>query len=548
MKTERVKEFPMKDQLFNDYIEAFDKVSDFFTFDPKEEESFQRRMETMVPKPFEQRKELVASLTAYNRSLGCSHKVLRNIKKLKEKDTFAVVTGQQAGIFAGPLYSIYKAAAVISLSKHIENETGKTVVPIFWVASEDHDFQEVSSVFVPGKSTKTEKISVLKPYANNISVGNLPLPKDIDDAIENYEKLTLEDKYKEKWMEIIKSAAYGSGSLADWFARLMSALFSKYGLIFFDSMDQHGRDFSKSIFLAALQNHDEINHVLTDNKHELTAKKYTPQLEWDSQTLPFFLNTPEGRFSLVKEDDHTYTANDPSKTCFSKEDIESEIDKKPGRFSPNVLLRPMVQDHILPTVAYAAGPGEIAYYAQLKNIYPVFQQEMPVIFPRLSATIIDEDMTEALNIFDLSIEELFYDHDDHLKNYLHSKEPFSIEKRFDEIKQIFENYYNHLGNDLVEIDEDLKTLSEENFGRIRHQIEYLENKTKQKHRRNEKKAVQLYENLKENLLPKGNPQERMFTVFPYLFRLDQAFLDAVTDIQPDQYFQHIALLVGDDKN
>lgn len=511
------------------FLNDFASVGDFYTYNPADPASFRRRREYLNRSDYQNRDILIHALLAYNEKLGCTAATRRNIAKLHSANAAAVVTGQQAGILTGPLYTIYKTVTAVLLARQCEAELSIPVLPVFWVASEDHDFQEINHINIPDGRGGISRLTLPFTPAGKLSVGNIPaLPAGLR-LIEDLAYVAPEGEHKTEILALLQRTAQASGNLGEWCARLMSELFGRYGLVCFDPLESPFRALLSGFFRRALLSFQSVGAALADATGRLSARGITPQLTPEAENTNLFLYEREERLSLISGDGLSFRLRGRSGDTRRLAELIALTAARPDQFSPNVALRPVAQDIIFPTLAYVAGPGEIAYYAQLKDVYPVFGREMAIIYPRLSLTLVDAADAAALSSLGLDPAVVLQSGRQALDIYLARVDPVGIDTVFDALEKNFAAAYAELADLVTALNPDLRSLSEGNLGRILYQVNYLRRKAKQRLRRNNRASVRQFEAVLTNLLPRGEKQERVLNICPYLFRCGTDFIAALTE-------------------
>jgi len=320
--------------------------------------------------------------------------VLAHIAALRDPEGVAVVTGQQIGLFGGPLYTVYKAVTALQLAHRLAQETGRPVAPVFWLAGEDHDWEEVRSAVVVGASGP-ERIA-LPPSDSREPVGRRVLGEEVEAALAALTAATgraLPDGLR---------AAYRPGARGtDAFARWMAALFAGTGLVLFSPDDARLKALAAPVFSREIAAPADTLGALLAAGDALAAGGFHQQVTPLAGNL--FLMEPEGRFTLDPDGDGFALRGLGRR--LSRADLDARLAADPGAFSPNVVLRPVVEAALLPTAAYVAGPGEAAYYAQLRGVYDAFGVPMPVVYPRASATLVPPKTQRVLDRYGLAVED-----------------------------------------------------------------------------------------------------------------------------------------------
>lgn len=504
-------------------------VSNFYAYDPADPVSYQRRLAVLRKTPSPDRAVLIDALHSYNNSLGGTTATRRNIGRLRAGNSAAIVTGQQAGVLTGPLYTIYKTITAVLLARKCEDEFGVPVVPVFWVASEDHDYYEINHINLYNGRGGITRLQLPYTPDGKQSVGHLPVLPAALYLIEELEQITPDGEFKGEIAALLRRTARTAGNLGEWCARLMTELFGRYGVVCFDPLESAGRIALRRFFARALRANRSVSETIVQATERLTKHGYKPQLALEADNANLFLYVGEERLILARQEDGLFRLRDHPEKCYSESDLLALADGSPNHFSPNAALRPIAQDMLFPTLAYVAGPGEIAYYAQLKDVYPLFDREMPIIYPRLSLTLVESDDAAVFSRLGLDPAAVLQTGPAALYSYLERVDPVGIDRVFDALENDFSSAYTDLADTLTTLNPNLRQLSEGNLGRILYQVNYLRRKAKQRLRQNNRPAIRAFENALAKLMPNGQKQERIFNICPYLFRYGPGFIDMLTE-------------------
>jgi bacillithiol biosynthesis cysteine-adding enzyme BshC len=326
--------------------------------------------------------------------------VALNLDRLSGK-AVAIITGQQVGLFGGPAYTFYKALSVLRIVEQLR-KSGIEAVPIFWMASEDHDLAEISHVSWPTANGEGRLEWTGDKSLEGRSVGNIVLGDSIISLVKRAaESLTGSDSNE---IESIFASAYRPGAtFGSAFARMMSALFAKRGLILLDPLDARLHKLSAPILIRAAKEQSELGAALLEQNKRLEKLGYHAQVKVSERSTLLFATVEGKRAALVKRNSGFIAGHQE----FTGDQLASEIEAHPESFSPNALLRPIVQDTLLPTAAYIGGPAEIAYFAQNRVLYDRLLGRTPAILPRASFTIIEPVVQRLLTRYSLSIKDVF---------------------------------------------------------------------------------------------------------------------------------------------
>jgi bacillithiol synthase len=536
-----------QDRFMQTYLNDFAQFKDLYEYDPQDAQSIPARISYLDHTVDAQRlRDVSRALLRYNQRLGCSMKSEENIQMLAAGNAYAVVTGQQTGLLTGPLYTIYKIMTAISLAEKITTEQGIHAVPVFWAASEDHDFQEISWFSVYNDHNELETHAVASPHPGRFSIGRLPLTDRIRQSMDFLAESITTGPHRDDYLQILHSTYADAANIADWCSQIIARLFARYGLIMVDSMDPDLRSLSVEIIRRAVFNANDMHAAVAQASHKIECLAFKPQLQIAPDALPVFSNTEKGRHQIQRNESGKLFVHGDDSTQWTVGELSDLIAANPDQYSPNVALRPMVQDHLLPTLAYVAGPGELAYYAQLRHVYPLLGQQMPVIYPRFSATLIHPEMKATLDLLGLKAAEVQRHGAEVLARIIRERAPFSVEDRFRRLQTDIRDLYRLLTSDIVVVDPDLEKIAEGNLERILRQVDYLENKTFQKVRKKEKGTVAHIERLMNYLLPGNQEQERVINVFSFLFEYGERLFDQIMLADPANSFTHTYIFLGDD--
>ena len=472
------------------------------------------------------KQEIVKKLLAYNQKIDVPKQVTLNIEALNKPETFAVITGQQPGIFSGPLYTIYKAMSTIVLCERLSS-LKQSFVPIFWNASEDHDISEVNHI------TTFKQNEPFTIYYNSESrrtaLSHLNLDKsELKRILTIIDCISPDSEFKKPLLNEITRIVQISSTVGEFFSRFMIFLLGDMGLVMIEP--HYLRELMIPIFEKLVRKPTECTRILAETGLQLSELGYSPKIHKKSDICNFFILNEKGKRLQVKHEGKFRISNE----TFSERDILDLLEENPSRFSANAITRPVIQDFLFPTFAYVAGPNEIAYYAQLKGVYDFFSVEMPVIFPRFGATITENKISKTLAKFKAKINEL--------------KDPEKLLKRIasERIDDVFSSFKGAVSKGMTEViqraDSIDPTLIKPCFsakGKIFKTIEVLEGKIASKLKQHDLIARQQITKAYNNLFPYGDLQERHINVLEYIVKFGQEFLKAVhTNFSDARYGEH----------
>ena len=479
--------------------------------------------------PAEKRKVLRKALTEYNTGLGAGPKTLENIALLEGQEALAVVTGQQAGILGGPLYSFYKAAAAVGLAKKLARDLGAPVIPVFWIAAEDHDFREVNHLYLQDREGNPRKVELPPRYGPH-ALEHLPLDREgAREFLEEFCGHLPDTEFKEKVLEGIQSRLQESSGLTQWFGRLMTWLFAESGLVFFNPLMPGIRPLAAPILKAVALKRKEINRVLSLREGEISDLGFPLQVKREKGHLHLFAFLPGGRAALLWKGGRVCTRQ--GEDLGSLEEVAARIQEEPHKFGPGVLTRPLVQEEFLPALSYIGGPGEVSYFAQILPLFPLFSLKAPVLYPRPSLTLLEPRMADYMKRYGLGEEDLFRVREAR-EAYLHSQGLEGLDEAFSGLEGRIREEYRGLKTLLSRVDRGLEPLADKNLGRVLQEVAYLQGKGQQALKEKHKRAVRHFENLENACLPAGRLQERAYNIFPYLVKYGPEFIKELRENFP----------------
>lgn len=520
-------------KLFRDYVTGDKKISQFFDYKHPDLDTLIQEAEKF--KFAGNRQQTVNLLKQFNRQFDGGDSTFNEIEKLSNPGSLVIVTGQQVSLLGGPLFTIYKTLTTILYAHRLEKHTGWPVVPVFWLADEDHDFDEVATVTFPGNtdttsiSYKQKNYSEGPPPAGSIQLGEefLTFKKEISERLDDT------DFTDQIWTEI--SRCYQKKkTFAESFGLWMLKMFGRDGLILAGSNCPEIKDYSKSIFKTAVSEQKLIAETLDNTTYRLLEEGYHGQVQVQPSNL-FYLDEQNRRLKIQYVDE-TWSITGKK---WSHEELIKDIDEYPQNFSPNVFLRPILQDYLLPVAGIAAGPGEIAYYAQMKDFYHVFDKNMPVIIPRFNITLIESAINRIMGELPFTWTDYQKRIEDLEKLYVDESESLDIEKLFGIWKSQVEELSRAKKDDIQKIDPSLAgTIGKANAIYIS-ELDKLKSKVYRAIKKQENVQLDRILRIKQNLFPNGNLQEREVAFIYYMNKYGLRIWDnLLDDLDNEDPFTH----------
>jgi len=494
--------------LFVSYVAGRKNIGARFPGDPFDLDTSVAVAEALKARDYP-REELVRRLVDYNQELGAGEATLRNIDALKKPGTFVVCTGQQPTVLLGPLFTIYKVISCLALARRLSaHAEDLTFIPMFWCASEDHDLEEMNHIHLPGPEGE-----VLRLKIDLLNDGRPAEQVRVDDAIRRILVSAVEtlpdSEFKEEVVALFEPEP--RDTLGTWFNRILLSLFSDDGLVV---LEPHLlRDLSAPVIEAELEGANESARILAEAGAKLAKMNFAPAFDGKRKVHCFYIG--DNRRARIK-----YYAD----FCILGEDrvdrreIPFHLQEHPERFSPDAALRPVVQGAVLPVTTYVAGPGEVAYYAQLKELHKHFGVPMPVIYPRASVTLIEGFVSRAIEKYGLAVDRLFVGEAEReaiLEGTSRGQElAASLEKHIEETAK----HLDALESEVSEFDPGVSRVVRKIHGRIDRDLNYLKRRVANAIDEAAGVGRRQLSKLFANTYPKELPQERVYNVLHYLVK------------------------------
>jgi bacillithiol biosynthesis cysteine-adding enzyme BshC len=448
------------------------------------------------------------------------------LDRFVEEGGYMVTTGQQPGLFSGPLYSVYKAVTALRLANDLEERLGKPVLPVFWVGSEDHDWQEANHAYVVSTDNELLLSSLGdRPGDVHPSLHRIPLGERIAEVRDTFIAALPRTDFSDPYAELLARAVKPGITLPGSFHRILEGLLGPAGLCFTDAADPVLKSASAGILDHELTRSAETEAVLAATANRLEAAGYDLQVALMEGGVNLFLEGPAGRERIYREDGGFRLH--ASGEVLDLAGVRARVEEDPTALSPNVLLRPVVESAVFPTLSYVAGPGEIAYFGQIRGFFEAFSVRMPVVHPRHGAIVVESKVRKVLDKFGLQPDALARPFHEVAGDIAREEVPEDIRRATGALR-------GALGKGVGDLQSAVKALDPTLKGPVQHvraqafaALDELERKVVQAVKRESEIALAQLEKAQLHLYPGGKPQERVLNVFYYLFRYGGAFLDAL---------------------
>jgi len=522
------RQLPHQPKLFLEYLDHFEKVKSFYVHPPAM--SAVTRAARRLDFPEDRRAEVSSLLRKQNVVLGAGAETLSNLDRL-EKGAVAVVSGQQVGLFSGPAYAIYKALTAVQIAEEL-TRGGISAVPVFWMATEDHDLDEVrhSSWFDNGKLVRFELPAVAE---TGQPVGRIALGAQIEPLVQEAAELLANQGSDLLAQYLIESyrpeETYGSA-----FGKLFARLFAQQGLLLMDPLDAGLHKVAAPLYQHALAERDALNEKLLQRGKDLDRAGFDAQVKVTSRSTLLF-RMDEGGRQVITASAEKFQSGEKA---WGREELVHLTHTEPEKFSPNALFRSVVQDYLLPTAAYIAGPAEISYFAQSEVIYRQLLGRMPVMLPRSGFTLVDTKAKKLLQRYSLAVEDVWSGSQGLRHKMERQSVSGALSKNFDRDQKQIASMLAQLGKQMKKIDPTLKGTVERARKRIEYHIEKLRRKAG---RAEDQKSglIAAHEQHLESLLnPHKVLQERELCLLPFLARWGSSALGELQKLSSGKKIGH----------
>jgi bacillithiol biosynthesis cysteine-adding enzyme BshC len=499
-------------KIVTDYLQGEANLQPYYSYSP-DLNGIKKAIENKSKQNID-RQTLAEVLNDQYKNIAVDDAVKNNIEKLLSPDTFTVCTAHQPNLFTGPLYFIYKILHAIRLAKQLEKETsGYKFVPVFYMGSEDADLEELDHFSVQGKNYRWQT-------EQKGAVGRMIVDKDLLTLINELEKQVSVERSGKKFISILRESFQPGNTIQEATLKLVNSLFGKYGLVILIADDARLKKQMLPVFEDDLFDH-KPGTIVADVNNKI-AKDYNVQAHPREVNLFYLLNNLRER--IERKADRFTVIN--SEYSFTKEEIASELEKHPERFSPNVILRGLYQETILPNIAFIGGGGEVSYWLQLKPLFDHYKIPFPVLGLRNSFLIVERKQAELVSKLQLNTKDLFLNPREILNKLLEAegKKP-ELNGELDQVRSIF----SKLKEQAIGVDSTLEKHVEALQTQATKSLVELEKKMLRAERKKHEATARQVEKLKQQLFPKNGLQERVENISYYYTKYGAAFIDELLE-------------------
>jgi bacillithiol biosynthesis cysteine-adding enzyme BshC len=533
-----IRRFPWIRRFAADYAFRFEQVAPYFAGNPARTdawaEAIQRR-HAHAGAPAELAKVLAAQQERRNAPAESRDAA----RRLADPRTVVVITGQQAGLFGGPLFTLLKALTAMKLAEQVSRDHGVPVVPVFWIDAEDHDWPEVSSCTVLDNEFAPRTITLKDLHgAGELPISRLTLDGQIDEAVAALQAALPETDFTLTLLANLKTAYRSGVGMADAFGRFVESVLGPHGLVVYDSSDPAAKPLAGHVFAHELAHPGETAQLAARAGQALIAAGYHAQVTpAEGAVSLFYLN--DGRHSVRFSGDRATVGT--RETSLSA--LLEEVEQAPQHFSPNVLLRPIVQDTLFPTICYVAGPNELAYLGQLRDVYAHFDVPMPLMYQRATATIVDSATLRFLSKYELALDALQPQDESALNQLLQQQLPKAVELALSGASSAVAERMAEVAATVPQIDPTLEGTVQSTLTRMQHDLRTLQNKVIQAAKRRDETLRRQFQHAQAVTFPNGHPQERELGFVWFVNRYGPALVDRLLEDLPLDMGRHWVLQI-----
>ena len=524
-------QIPGQSKLFLEYLKDATALRQFYPEAVRSHSELPARKDRVLAAYKTDRAALCAALERMNRAWGASEATLRNINRLEAADCVAVVTGQQAGLFSGPLYTIYKALSAVKLAECL-SQRGLKAVPVFWIATEDHDFAEVAWVELINRDCGLEKVNVPDEiHTDGVPVGQVNLDGSISAVVDSLLKLLPANEFSDDVEKLLRDSYAPGQRFGHAFAGVMTALSARHGLILLDPLDAELKRLAAPLYSTAARRAPEIAAAIAERSRELEAAGYHAQVTPSSDSFPLFLHDENGaRRALSRNENGKYQPKAEKATAeYSAAELADWALREPERFSPNVTLRAVVQDYLLPTITYYGGAAEIAYFAQTSEVYRLLDRPVTPILHRASITLVERHTWRTLERYGLTLKDFFGGFDQVVASVVNRHLGKDTSEAFDHTTETFNAELDTLREKLHHVDPTLADALDKGRRKINYQVDGLRTRFQRAQISRDEALQRQLERAFDLLYPEKNLQERRINITSLLARHGRYVIDWIFD-------------------
>lgn len=471
MKAEHLdyRDIPGQNEIFLRYLYDFESVAGWYPAGPPVPDTLRKRADQILRSERRYpREELAASLESFNRAVGAGAPTLENIRKLRSEPTVVIVTGQQIGFLGGPALAVYKAITVVALARELA-EDGVQVIPVFWLASDDSDYDEVAGTRFLGEEGQLLTLAHPRPSDNGSRmVGSIPVT-GVSQLLDRLGSNLVSGDFRRLVMTSLRESYREGRTFSQAFGAWMAQLFREQGLVLYDALSAGVKQHLAEAYRVAVKNRDDIVRVLRQRSDDLEKAGLTPQVQVNDEETLLFLFKEDRRFKLSSVNGQ-YQAKEQDAHKLGPEELMALCLRDPEALGPNVLFRPILQDLLFPTVAYVAGPAETAYFAQISAVAPFWKVD-PLVLPRVGVTMVDAKAQRLLAKYRIGVRDVWGSSPEEILRRL-AKDTVAgdVIRKFEELQAGVERQTGQIGEQVQAVDPGIAQLLKNSRAKMIYQV------------------------------------------------------------------------------
>jgi len=514
------------DRLVDDYVRGDPAITPFFAGSPFDPGAYRAKAQEIDGRMDAEARRAMAPAVR-----PLSDEAAARLAAIAAGNGYMVTTGQQPGLFGGPLYTVNKALTAIALAARLEAVLDVPVLALFWIASDDHDWEEASHVHVLDTSNDLRRLTLNGPPTPARSMGHRRLGDGAESALAQLAESVPPSDFAPSQLERLRAAYREDATVAGAFAETMAGMFDGTLLGLVDGQDPVVRRLGAAVIRRELEHAPVHEDAVRETSRALEAVGYTTQVAVQPSASNVFHEDEEhGRERVLMEDGHWVLR--ASGRRLSDEELWGLWDTAPERFSANVILRPVVESVVFPTLAYVGGPGEVRYLAQTRDLFETHGVGMPVVFPRLSVTLVEAKVDKVLKRFELEVESFRRPVHELIADVVRGDVPEGVQAAITRLRETIQTGYQALYDSAQDVDPTLKgpIFQARNDGF--RALSEVDKKIRQHVKLKQETELEQLEKAAANLAPLGKAQERVLNVHQYLARYGDGLIQAIlTEVQ-----------------
>ena len=533
-----IRRFPWIRRLAADYAFDYARLAPFFAGNPAEPAAWRDAI-ARTQRHHRNREQVAGLVQAQQQRRGAPPESVAAAAQLRDPQSVAIVTGQQAGLFGGPLFTLLKAVTALRLAGQVRRDHGVPVVPIFWIDAEDHDWDEVKGATLLDADLHVRPVAVGNPDgAHEKPVAHVALDSSIEAALAELEAALQPTEFLPGILDRLKRAYRPGAGMADAFGAWLESVLGPHGLVVYDAADPAAKPLVAELFAREVEHSGETSRLAAEAGQALEAAGYHAQVTPHAGSLALF-HLVGGRHPMRYENG-AFVVGERTE---SQAALSTRARTAPHEFSPNVLLRPLVQDTLFPTACYVAGPNELAYLGQLRGVYEAFELPMPLIHQRATATIVDSNAMRFLTRQDVPLESLRQQDEAALNALLEAQLPPEVEASLHEVLRAIEERMERLAGDVPQIDPTLEGATRSTLTRMQDDLKKLHAKIIQAAKRKDETLRRQFKHAQAQAFPGGHPQEREVAFVYFLNKYGPALVDRLCEELPTEMGTHWVITI-----